>query len=104
MATEITHSNNIHVQSNDSSQITFAWDEVAMQCSSLQYIITAVNCGMCPNTTSYTNITCIQPNMSLDTNRAMTVTCLFAIQTEICGYLVGERSDYVKVHLHHDGK
>jgi hypothetical protein len=43
---------NIHVESNDSHQITFAWDEVTVQCSYLQYIITAINCGVCPNTTA----------------------------------------------------
>ena len=92
---------NIHVESS-LNEIMFAWDEVTKQCSYLRYIITAINCGLCPNTIGYTNITCVQPNISLDTNCAM--TCLFAVQTEICGYLVGERSDYVTVHLHHDGK
>ena len=34
------------------------------------------------------------------------MTYLFAVQTEICRYLIGERSDYVHVtiHLYHDGK
>ena len=69
---------NVHVEANDSSQITFAWDEVTVQCSSLQYVITAINCGVCPNTTADKNVTCnIQSDISLRTND----TCLFAIQT-----------------------
>ena len=49
---------NIHIESIDSSEITFAWDEVTTQCSSLQYIITAINCGLCPNITADKNVTC----------------------------------------------
>ena len=87
---------NIHIESNDSRQITFAWDEVSAQCSSLQYIITAINCGLCPNITADKNVTCdIQSGIRLRTNNA----CMFAVQTEICGDLLGERSDYVVVHM-----
>ena len=81
----------------------FTWDEIiGTQCSSIQYVISAINCGICPNTTTDTNITCIyyvQPDVCVDTNS----TCLFAVQTEICGYLLGERSEYVTVHLQVDG-
>ena len=90
---------NVHVESNDSSHnITFAWDEVPAQCPSLQYIITAINCGLCPNTTADKYVTCdldLQSDISQHTNN----TCLFAVQTEICGHLRGERSDYVMVHM-----
>jgi hypothetical protein len=89
---------NIHIESNDPHQITFTWDEVTVQCSrsSLQYIITAINCGVCPNTTADKNVTCdTQSNISPRTNN----TCLFAVQTEICGYLRGKRSEYVIVHM-----
>ena len=98
MATELPYPppNNVHIESNDSSQITFAWDEVTVQCSSLRYIITAINCGLCPNTTADKNVTCdIQTDISLRTNN----TCMFAVQTEICGHLLGERSDYLVVHM-----
>ena len=89
---------NIHIESNSPHQITFAWDEVAVQCSSLQYIITAINCGVCPNTTADKNVTCnIQSDISPHTE--FNNTCLFAVQTEICGYLQGKRSEYVMVHM-----
>ena len=72
-----------------------------MQCSSLQYIITAVNCGVCPNTTTDKNVTCdIQSHISSRTNNI----CLFAVQTEICGYLRGKRSEYITVDISAHGK
>ena len=81
---------NIHIESNDSSQITFAWDELTVQCLSLRYIITTINCGLCPNTTADKNVTCdIQADINLHTNN----TCMFAVQTEICGSLRGKRSE-----------
>ena len=90
---------NIHIESNDSHQITFAWDEVTVQCSSLQYIITAINCGVCPNTTADKNITC-DTQSHISPRKEFNNTCLFAVQTEICGYLRGIRSEYyIIVHI-----
>ena len=91
------HPPSVHLESKDSNQLVFAWDEAITQCSPAQYIITAINCGVCPNTTIDTNITCVQ---YMYTNR----TCLFAVQTEICGYLLGGRSEYVTVHVDINGK
>ena len=61
-----------------------------------------MDCGACPNTTTGTSITCVytQSDVSIDANHM----CMFAVQTEICGYLLGEKSDYVMVHLNNDGK
>ena len=98
VATEIPYPppTNILIESNNPHQITFVWDEVTVQCSSLQYIITAVNCGVCSNTTADRNITCdTQSHISQRTNNE----CLFAVQTEICGYLRGKRSEYVTVDI-----
>ena len=81
----------------------FAWDEIDdTLCSSILYVISAINCGVCPNTTRDTNITCVytQSGVDIDTND----TCMFAVQTEICGYLLGERSEYVIIHFDDDGK
>ena len=63
---------NIHIESIDSSEITFAWAEVTTQCPSLQYIITAINCGLCPNITADKNVTCdLQSNINQHTNNTM---------------------------------
>ena len=61
----------------------FSWDEVTdTLCSSVQYVITAINCGVCPNTTTDTNITCAYMQSGATNN-----ICIFVVQTEICGYL-----------------
>ena len=94
---------NVHFEATDSerNEIVFAWDEVNdTHCSSIQYIITAINCGACPNATTDTNISCvyIQSDVSIDANH----TCMLAVQTEICGYLLGEKSNYIRINL--DGR
>ena len=98
MITEIPNPspNNVRIESNDPYQITFAWDEdsEAVQCSSLQYIITAINCGVCPNIIADKSVTCSDAQSQRTNN-----TCLFAVQTEICGHLWGNRSEYVTVHI-----
>ena len=89
---------NVHCEGIERNQVVFAWDEIfGTQCSSIQYIISAINCGACPNSTKDTNIVCvyIESDVSIDTNH----TCMFAVQTEICGYLQGERSEHVTVHI-----
>ena len=78
-------------------QLVFVWNEVTAtsQCPYIQYIITAINCGICPNTTTNTNVTCTLTDISASTNR----TCMFAVQTEVCGYIIGEWSEYITVNL-----
>ena len=84
---------NVHVEAIETTRIVFAWNKTtSTQCSSIQYVITTVNCGVCPNSTTNTKITCVQFSISNH-------TCMFAVQTEICGHLVGPRSDYVIVNL-----
>ena len=85
----------------EKNQIVFTWDEVSdTLCSSIQYVISAVNCGVCPNATTNTNITCVYRQSDVGINN----TCMFAVQTEICGYLWGEKSEYVIIYFDDDGK
>ena len=85
---------NIRVEAIESSRIVFAWNETTSgQCSSIQYVISAVDCGVCPNSTMNTNVTCV--NFSVHNH----TTCMFAVQTEICGHLVGQKSEHVIVNL-----
>ena len=91
----------LHVETIDheSNQVVFAWNKLTARCSSIQYVITSINCGVCPNTTTNTSITCIQ--YSVSTNG----TCMIAVQTKICGHLLGERSEYVTVnYVDNNGK
>ena len=65
------------------NQVTFTWDKATdTLCSSILYVTSAINCGVCPNTTADANITCVytlSDFLSLDKN----YTCMFAVQTEI---------------------
>lgn len=83
----------VHLESVQSNQLLFTWNEVNAQCSSVRYIITAKNCGVCPRNTTNTSIICsISPQTRGE--------CMFAVQTEICRSLIGERSKYVIVNLY----
>ena len=93
----------LHVETIDheSNQVVFTWNKLTARCSSIQYVITAMNCGVCPNTTTDTSITCISYNVSAQMNG----TCMIAVQTKICRHLLGERSEYVTVnYVDNNGK
>ena len=77
--------------------LVFAWNEVTLRCPSTRYVITAINCGVCPSATNDTTVTCSHFNTS--THDIMPYTCMFAVQAGICGYLLGERSDFVSLNL-----
>ena len=74
----------------------FAWNKVTFQCPSIRYVITAVNCGICPNATNDTRVFCIHFNTSTHTLYNM---CTFAVKTETCGLLLGEKSNIVSLNL-----
>ena len=76
-------------------QIVFAWSEVEAQCPYIQYIISAINCGLCPNSTVDTTVTCMNVSESVNSSS----TCLFAIQTETCGSILGEKSEYASADM-----
>ena len=61
-------------------------------CSSLHYNILSSNCGSCPTTTTNTTVTCT--DVLTDGG-----VCTFAVQTVVCGNILGNLSDTVQVHL-----
>ena len=65
--------------------LIFTWNETA-DCLALQYNIVASRCGICPSITSHPIATC---------NDIETVgqECRFAVQTVVCGNIVGNQSD-----------
>ena len=73
-----------------STQLVFTWSS---QCPHIQYVVTAVNCGICPNTTTNTTVTCTLVSESEPQN----CPCFFAIQPEVCESISGIRSDFVTV-------
>ena len=59
------------------SGINFNWDAPFSDCPAIDYSIQASNCGSCPTTTNYTNVTCT--GKSIDGR-----ICEFSVQSAIC--------------------
>ena len=74
-----------------SRRLTFSWSPVAADCPGVHYNILASNCGSCPTTTNYANVTCTD----VPTENSV---CTFAVQTVLCGTLIGNKSDPIRVH------
>ena len=75
-----------------SRQLTFSWSPVALECPVVQYVINQSNCGSCSTITNHTSATCID----VPTNKS---ACTFAIQTVICGDMVGDTSNSLTINL-----
>ena len=71
-------------------EIVFSWSPVVSNCSSIHYNVLDSNCGVCPNSTLDTNITCTNVSMN------HLSICMLAVQTVVCGNISGEWS---QVHL-----
>ena len=87
--------NGIHLEFIESNRLLFTWNKTnqSAKCSSIRYIITAKNCGVCPRNTTNTSIIC---SFSSNTHG----NCMFAVSTEVCRSVVGERSEYIIVKLY----
>jgi hypothetical protein len=59
------------------NQLTFQWNSVAPECSTVHYNILASNCGSCPTTTHHTNVTCTD----VPINGGI---CTFAVSIVVC--------------------
>ena len=60
------------------NQFTIEWSPPANNCPLVTYNIATTDCGVCPNTTSSTFITCT--NLTIDGQ-----ICSIVIQTRACG-------------------
>ena len=72
-------------------QLMFSWSPVVSNCVSISYNILDSHCGVCPNSTVDTNITC--NNVS---TRHLSM-CMLAVQTIVCGNISGKWSTRVYV-------
>ena len=72
------------------------------QCPYVQYIIFSTNCGLCPSITKFndTSVSCLRPNVSTDENQ----TCIFTVQTKVCGSINGNSSAYVILYPNETGE
>ena len=69
---------------------TFTWNTLSAGCPNVHYNILASNCGSCPTTTNHTNATCTE----VPTDGS---TCVFVLQTVVCGIITGELSNQVSL-------
>ena len=76
-----------------SKEITFNWRSLVPECPTLEYIIVASNCGKCPTLTDNNTVTCT------DVPNSGNVLCTFAIQTVVCGDIIGKLSETIQVIL-----
>ena len=77
----------IHISDISPNQLTIRWSPVSptRNCPPVTYDIETTDCGMCPNTTSDTFITCT--NLIIDGQ-----ICSIVIQTKACGSNSSEHS------------
>ena len=85
--------NDVHLVKANFSEISFHWSDVSTSCPGIHYRIVASNCGQCPEVTSKSLVIC-NGNYSHLING---LQCSFAVQTIICGDIVGDASVPVDV-------
>ena len=68
--------------------LTFQWDPVELVCSDIEYKINATNCGLCPDATFNTSVTCVVRNIDLLTGTINTsdTVCTLSVKTTVCGF------------------
>ena len=73
-------------------QLTFNWSSISADYPAIYYNILASNCGSCPTITNHTTVTCTD----VPTNGS---TCVFALQTVVCGNTTSNRSVPIRVNI-----
>lgn len=79
---------NIHLvdYSVNPNILTFTWDPLLTNCSTLNYTITTTNCGRCLPPASHTTTVCADAPISRN-------PCIFRVRTDVCGTIVGIESE-----------
>lgn len=73
------------------NMVMFTWSPVISNCSKVKYNIVHSECGSCPNTTTYANVTCTNI-----TNNSL-LECMLAVQTVVCGNISGDWSSEISL-------
>lgn len=79
---------NIHLvnYSVNPNSLTFAWDPLLSNCSTLNYTIMTTNCGRCLPPASHTSTVCTDVPTSGN-------PCIFIVRTDVCGRIAGTESE-----------
>ena len=84
---------NVHLDDVDLHRLNFRWDPVPSDCPSIDYKITATNCGVCPSATVNAAVTCVINDL-IEVNR-INNSCTLSVQSVVCGGIVGDSSNTV---------
>ena len=88
---------NVHLDEVDLHRLNFHWDPVPSVCSAIKYKITATNCGVCPNATLNTSVTCaINDQMKMN---GINNSCILSVRSIACEGIVGDSSNIVTATL-----
>ena len=83
---------NVHLVNINSTHVTLHWNPVSSNCNAIQYRIISSNCGLYPNATNSSSVTCTGPFTDDQ-------LCTFTVQTVVCDNVVGNESRRVEVAL-----
>ena len=73
---------NVHLAQVTKNALTFQWDPVQSICS---YKVNAEGCGVCPNTTLNTSVTCVVNDILVNSASNNSV-CTLSVETMVCGF------------------
>ena len=76
-------------------ELIFIWNSILEECPSIHYMINSSNCGMCPDNTTTTTVTCTG---AYDIYTTSTL-CKINVQPLVCGDVYGSSSDYLRVSI-----
>ena len=80
----------VHITDVGLKLLTFNWSQnLDLSCDAFHYSISATGCGVCPNSTSNTSVTCT--DVALSPNSSM--LCSFFVLPVVCGNIVGNTSN-----------
>ena len=89
---------NIHLAEINSTHLTFHWSPISSNCDAIQYRIMRSNCGLCPNVTNSTSVTCYINGLFTNSSRQLYL-CTFTVQTVVCANIVGNESKRIQGNL-----
>ena len=89
---------NVHLAEINSTHLTFHWSPISSNCDSIQYHITTSNCGICPNVTNSTSVTCYINGLFTNSSRQLYL-CIFTVQTVVCNNTAGNENRRIQVML-----
>ena len=74
--------------------LMFTWNQLGPNLPNVHYRVQATNCGVCPDTTNSTTVTCSNVQVS-----PSALQCTFNIRSVVCGQEVNSMADPAVVNL-----